>query len=560
MIQGKHGEHFVIALPWANRRVRLSFIAKCFIVPLLVLTAMGVVAFPLRVQLYLAMNWLSTWMHGLIAYCVLVLLSFFLHALFGDSEKDYTPPSQLILLWPGVLLLVLLLFVSNVVWFVGLVLLLFAALWILTIVIIARCVPAARTVGWRFALITLAVALTLCDMGAVRSMWRFDREIVANRSDAITPFAESPISPESRLKRLEHAKPDADTSGSGAQASTSSKPLPNENTKSLGNTRVHISTDDHQRGPVPAKPIDTNKSANAARPDGHLSDDFSAESPNRQADLDSFSSRSPAFNPREQEEIVQRKLTQPTATGQLLEPRFDDLVSNADFLPCLIVSAICIAWCTFAMSFSWVLDFGLDVLNYGGNGQSRASMLDGLSNALRWLHSQAPGATLIVVGHSLGSVVASHAVSSVLASEPILCRITLVTLGSPLNYLHRLFPSVVKTPRELFAAICPKASWINLWRQSDPIGKAINAGAAGPVQFCIGKGGHLDYWSDGAVWRATAYETIGMQDYKELASADSMSASCLMEARLGLLLVSAITLLLICGTGLWILSSGRKIW
>ena len=82
--------------------------------------------------------------------------------------------------------------------------------------------------------------------------------------------------------------------------------------------------------------------------------------------------------------------------------------------------------------FNWLLDFGLDVLSYGGNEERRALLVGGTADTMRWLRSQAPNARLTIVGHSLGSVIASHAASSVLVSEPILDRITLVTVGSPL--------------------------------------------------------------------------------------------------------------------------------
>ena len=70
------------------------------------------------------------------------------------------------------------------------------------------------------------------------------------------------------------------------------------------------------------------------------------------------------------------------------------------------------------------------------NATRRTTLVDNVANAVRWCHKTAPGAKIIVVGHSLGSVIASHALCSMASEESCLQRTSLVTMGSPLNYLN----------------------------------------------------------------------------------------------------------------------------
>jgi pimeloyl-ACP methyl ester carboxylesterase len=148
------------------------------------------------------------------------------------------------------------------------------------------------------------------------------------------------------------------------------------------------------------------------------------------------------------------------------------------------------------MAFHWALDFGFDVLHYGGNETFRSSLIQAAIKTIRWFHEQAPNTPIILVGHSLGSVVAAQTLASLCATESWMSRVVLVTLGSPLNYISRAFPKSVPPARKLADAICAAGvRWINLWRLSDPIGKFLDIGRSGTVQDCVDKGGHMDYWS-----------------------------------------------------------------
>ena len=205
------------------------------------------------------------------------------------------------------------------------------------------------------------------------------------------------------------------------------------------------------------------------------------------------------------------------------------------------------------MGFSWLLDFGFDVLHYGGNEKHRTSLIEALAQSLRWFHAQAPNAAIVVVGHSLGSVVAAQSIASLAACDSWLSQVVLVTLGSPLNYINRVFPKSVQRVGELADALrAAHVRWINLWRRSDPIGKFLDIGDIETVQYCVGPGGHPDYWSGGVVWKAVAFEALGIGARSRnqiIGAADA----CVLERRLGSLVFASVVVLALCGVGLWIL-------
>jgi hypothetical protein len=198
----------------------------------------------------------------------------------------------------------------------------------------------------------------------------------------------------------------------------------------------------------------------------------------------------------------------------------------------LILAAIYTTGSWLVFKFDWALDFGLDVLNYERDERTRTSMLAGLDDAILWLHRQAPNAYITVVGHSLGSVIAAHAVSSISTSDAVPEQITLITLGSPLNYLHRVFPNV-KSPRDLSTAIRSRARWVNLWGISDQVGRELDTEPDALVQYCIGNGGHIDYWDDGNVWRAIAYEALKIGEFRGETSKPGRPARGWPEGHLG---------------------------
>jgi hypothetical protein len=130
--------------------------------------------------------------------------------------------------------------------------------------------------------------------------------------------------------------------------------------------------------------------------------------------------------------------------------------------------------------------------------------------------------------------------------------ITLVTLGSPLNYLYRVFPNEVKSPRELSAEACSTMRWINLWRRSDLVGKELDIDSAKAIQYCVGPGVHSNYWSDGAVWNAIASEAFNIGGNRKAEFPSKTPARSFLETHLGTS-VFAITMFfsLVGVIGLW---------
>jgi lipase (class 3) len=536
LIQGSKGKHFVIALPWADRRVRLSFIAQCCLVLLFVITAIATVAFLICGPLDSAAYWLRSWRHLLLAYLLLVVGSFFLYLFSTDPKAKYKSPSLGIFLWPIALLFVLELFATfaPLLWIlVGILILL---LWTFAVRIIARCVPLAQTSSWRFALIMLTVALTVCSASAVRTIWHFTDKIVLEQAHAPRhmPVPSSRQAFE-RFMDDDDLKQGEDMTAPEGVTNPSKLPQPAQGTGiKKGPGRSTVAKPSHSSVPAAGE---------------NANDLSSTRSTRRNSDEEITFPQAPlAFRPS----VIKSPTT---AIENLVKSHIItlcDLISAFDFKICLFFTAICLLGCVFAFSFNWLLDFGLDVLNYGGNAKTRAFLLVQARETISWLRSQAPGVPLVVVGHSLGSVIASHAVSSVLSDMETPSGITLVTLGSPLNYLYRVFPTVVKGPHQLSEEITPRARWLNFWRAADPIGKALDTEPGKSVQYCVGNGTHPDYWSDGCVWNAVAYESFRLGEKPRISGCSGDSGRCLLETRLGLLVVGAIVLLGAFGTLLWI--------
>jgi hypothetical protein len=260
---------------------------------------------------------------------------------------------------------------------------------------------------------------------------------------------------------------------------------------------------------------------------------------------------------RAQEEAIHRELNDPgrsrDARSSPKLPNIVNLVTAREFSARVALAGFCIFLSGALMAFHWVLDFGFDVLHYGGNETFRSSLIQATTKTIRWFHEQAPGTPIILVGHSLGSVVAAQTLSSLCATESWLSRVVLVTLGSPLNYISRVFPKSVPPARKLADTICSAGvRWINLWRLNDPIGKFLDIGESGTVQDCVDKGGHMDYWSKAAVWQAVAFRALEIGEGSS-ERAISGAKACVLERSLRPLVFCSIILLCGCGVALWLL-------
>jgi len=144
-----------------------------------------------------------------------------------------------------------------------------------------------------------------------------------------------------------------------------------------------------------------------------------------------------------------------------------------------------------------------DVAFYVKNAEQRAIVEGHLRQILESVTTSFSSADVLLVTHSLGSVVASHCLLKS-GNSLAKAKLTLVTLGSPIRKMSRIFKSVVSCPEELVARYMvnsvPKR-WVNLWRDFDIIGTSLFKRAPGLVsEKSLGIGGHRNYWSDARLW------------------------------------------------------------
>jgi hypothetical protein len=368
--------------------------------------------------------------------------------------------------------------------------LLIVALWIVTSNVIIPCIPIARTKRWGLTLTMLVIAVTLMSAASVHTMWSVSRKISADN-------LAKPKLADLRLKLADLPVIQGIIQGF-----------------ERGNNAT-ISTQKAKSVSEAAEPEPTQENPRVKGPD-------SRNKTNSKTDL---------------------------ATKSFKKPNIGK--EQKDFVTCLLFILICVIGIVLAGRFGLVLDFGLDVLNYGSDESNDRHMFARLSDTVRWLHNQAPNAHMTIVAHSLGSVIASQAMSSISESERLMSQVTLITLGSPLNYLYRVFPNMGGTPRELSAAVCSRGRWVNLWRRSDWIGKELDVEPGVLVQYCIGEGYHPDYWKDGAVWKAVVCESLRIGDFKGTLSPAGDPARCLVEVYFVWIVALGIVLLLLLGIGVW---------
>lgn len=155
--------------------------------------------------------------------------------------------------------------------------------------------------------------------------------------------------------------------------------------------------------------------------------------------------------------------------------------------------------------FSTLLDLPGDVARYVASDSARTGAVRHLRDIIGAVTERAPATTILLMSHSLGTVLASEALSGL--PSPGRGRMILLTLGSPLKAMSRIFSSLVRTPTAIisqFEAQGAAPQWLNLWREEDWIGKAL--GATGPrfAESSLGPGLHANYWSDERLWIAVS--------------------------------------------------------
>jgi hypothetical protein len=181
----------------------------------------------------------------------------------------------------------------------------------------------------------------------------------------------------------------------------------------------------------------------------------------------------------------------------------------------MVVAAIAVAWALFAITIlSHMLERPLklarDVFNYIGDADQRASIQSALDARLAPITDNAE---VILIGHSLGSVIALDSLSNSLAWSRF-ARVSLITAGSPIRRLfQRFFPGLFfpASMPACFDHLCRRvrlAKWINVYRagflHGDPIGQALFSDELRGTDVSIRQtqrklfAAHTGYWDDQA--------------------------------------------------------------
>ena len=195
-----------------------------------------------------------------------------------------------------------------------------------------------------------------------------------------------------------------------------------------------------------------------------------------------------------------------------------------------------------------ILDLIHDVTRYVGRKKKRRGLDVAFGELVNSIRSLAPRSQLVVVSHSLGTVVSTSALLQMPGQ-----RVHLVTMGSPIHFMTLVYPRVVRDPQFLADQLSSKgsvASWLNLWRDSDPIGRSLAVKNVSFRQRSLGPGGHADYWNDKRTWDEIA-RRISNQTIE--AGVVEPAESMMVRRGLPLLATGTVLIWLIAG-GAWMFS------
>lgn len=117
-------------------------------------------------------------------------------------------------------------------------------------------------------------------------------------------------------------------------------------------------------------------------------------------------------------------------------------------LPLVILPILLMLW-LIARRLLPLFDFIGDVAAYIGRSSQRDDIQKRMLTIIDAAASAAPKARIFVVGHSLGSVLVSHSLLGLREGHAAAGRTVLITLGSPLVSMSRIFPRHVLSPETL---------------------------------------------------------------------------------------------------------------
>lgn len=148
----------------------------------------------------------------------------------------------------------------------------------------------------------------------------------------------------------------------------------------------------------------------------------------------------------------------------------------------------------------------LDVLLYLSDPDYRDSIQESLGSTILAGKGEAAEAKLVLIGHSLGSVIAADAIARGDLSGHF-GSIVLVTAGSPIRrFFQRFFPGhLVPESAEALVAGARSDSdfrWLNYYRRFDIVGGKLGLPPDGSCRECLSPmiadplSSHVDYWSE----------------------------------------------------------------
>lgn len=150
------------------------------------------------------------------------------------------------------------------------------------------------------------------------------------------------------------------------------------------------------------------------------------------------------------------------------------------------------------------IDFAGDIAFYIGRIGAREKIEEILLTRIERVAAMAPRAKILLVGHSLGSVITTQSLLRIDRRSIAAGRTLSLTLGSPLSLLARVFPGYVKSPSELVARYTTDGAivfWGNLWRDRDFVGRDLHpAIRTGFAEKSLGDGPHWNMWSSERLW------------------------------------------------------------
>lgn len=128
----------------------------------------------------------------------------------------------------------------------------------------------------------------------------------------------------------------------------------------------------------------------------------------------------------------------------------------------------------------------------------RSELRTRFTSLIQHLLSTEPDATIAVISHSQGTVVAVDQLQTLADND--LQRIQLITMGSPLHSLYKPFFGLYDNTEPnglLNDKLENLMQWNNIYRKGDYIGGEIDYPNC--LNDCIGRGGHTHYWTDARV-------------------------------------------------------------